>query len=195
MWSGLSRTLGGLALALVAMGGVAHGQYCPVGCGDQRDQLIQEYSIYGVNLTPTCSSFTQSASTNYYSFSSLNYPSRSTAPATYSWAILRSPLIKTNPNNVYGLDVWTAFYNAIAQTSGARTITSGYRCPSQNAAAGGAHQSRHMYGDATDFANLSGGQTEWNNMVTAAQEANADYIEPQTGPCKLGCVHADWRNH
>jgi hypothetical protein len=32
-------------------------------------------------------------------------------------------------------------------------------------------------------------------LWTAAAKANADYIEPQSGPCKLNCLHADWRNH
>jgi hypothetical protein len=32
-------------------------------------------------------------------------------------------------------------------------------------------------------------------MQTAAGSAAADYIEPDTGPCALKCVHADWRGH
>jgi hypothetical protein len=149
-------------------------------CDTDRNNIITEYSAYSVNLTPACANFTQTASSQYFAFSAFN-------TGDYAWALVKAPL--TAPSNSDGLDAWRAAYGA------ARTINSAYRNPAHNAAVGGAAQSRHMYGDAVDLRNQSGTQNEWNAMVLAAQTANADFIEPQTGPCGLGCTHADWRYH
>lgn len=34
---------------------------------------------------------------------------------------------------------------------------------------------------------------EWLRMKDSAEKAGADYIEPLNLPCKLDCLHADWR--
>ena len=56
-------------------------------------------------------------------------------------------------------------------------------------------QSRHMYGDAADLRNESRTEEEWKAMYGAALRAHASFREPRDGPCKLNCVHADWRPH
>ena len=153
------------------------------GCGDERDQMIAEYAAYGVSLSPTCSSFTQTAHSVYFTFAELNVYN------TYPWAIIRPPLTVAASAG-YGLDRWRQSYGS------ARNTNSVYRAPAHNAAVGGSSNSRHMFGDAVDLRNQSGSQTEWNAMVTAAGStgAKADYIEPQS-ISGLAHVHADWRNH
>jgi hypothetical protein len=152
----------------------------PTGCGDQRDTIIQEYSTYNVGWAPLCSSFSQSAQSQYFLPPELMQNN--------AWAIIRGALT-TPPSSGYGLDLWRQSYGA------QRSPTSVYRTPSHNAAIGGAPHSRHMFGDAVDLANASGTQGEWQNMYNAAQVAGADYIEPQAGPCGIACTHGDWRYH
>ncbi len=150
-------------------------------CGDERDQIIKEYKDHSVNLTPECSNFTKTAHSVYFSYAELkvNDP--------YTWALIRGPLT-IDKSSGYGLDKWRDAYGS------SRIINSCYRSPKKNSDIGGAAQSRHMYGDAADLRNASGGDTEYNAMVTAAQTAKADYIEPVSGPCAKACVHADWRD-
>jgi hypothetical protein len=152
------------------------------GCGDQRDQMIAEYVTFGVNLAPTCSSFTQSAHSVHFSFAELN------ASNPYSWAIIRFPLTVAESSG-FGLDRWRA--NAGGTP---RFVNSAYRAPAHNAAIGGASQSRHMFGDAVDLRNLSQTLAEYTLMSNAANNAGASFIEPLTGSCGLACIHADWRN-
>jgi len=68
-----------------------------------------------------------------------------------------------------------------------------------NSQVGGAAQSRQMDGDAADLNNQSGLLSERQAMIAAAGqgagEAQADFEEPQDGPCGIACAHADWRSH
>ena len=60
----------------------------------------------------------------------------------------------------------------------------------------GAPGSRHQFGDAVDFQNVSHSQPELDTMNRTAREAGASYIEDKpTDPCviSMGCAHADWR--
>ncbi len=170
-------TSGGLTFNVTAPGGG--------GCGYERDTLIQEYATYNVNLTPECAWFTQSASSQYFTFSELHVND------FYSWALIRQPLV-VNKSSGYGLDRWRELYG------GPRTVNSGYRSPSKNASIAGAAQSRHMYGDAVDLANASHTRQEYDDMANAAKYGNpnagASWVEDWSGPCGDGCVHADWRN-
>jgi hypothetical protein len=145
--------------------------------------MIQEYVNYAVTPYPTCPDFTQTAHAVYFAFSELN-------TGDYSWGLIRLPLT-TASSSGYGLDDWRVNYGA------SRIVNSAYRNPVRNAAVGGAFSppSRHMFGDATDLRNQSGLMAEYNAMVSAAQAANADFIEPTNGPCGTACTHADWRNH
>ncbi len=151
------------------------------GCGDERDNLIQQYkdfnvvdSTSGAPFVPTCHDFTQTADNNSFSFAEFNVNN------TFSWALIRTPLL-------LGVDLWIATYGS------PRHINSAYRNPQHNNAVGGAPRSRHMFGDATDLRNETGSQQEWNAMHQAAQTIQADWIENINGPCQLNCVHADWR--
>jgi hypothetical protein len=150
-------------------------------CGDERDEIIQEYVDEGVDLKPECSDFTQTAHSAYFTHQEL------TVKEPHFWALVREPLT-LDTGSGYGLDKWRDAYGS------ARKINSGYRSPKKNASIGGAKLSRHMHGDAADLNNDSGSDSEYAAMKTAAQSAQADYIEPETGPCKKVCVHADWRD-
>ncbi len=153
------------------------------GCGDERDQMIAEYATYGGYLSPTCASFTKTAHSVYFAFAELNVND------SYSWAIIRYPL--TAPaSSGYGLDLWRADAGGVP-----RYVNSAYRAPAHNQAVGGVPNSRHIFGDAVDLRNVPQTQAEYNLLSNAANEAQADYIEPWTGPCGSGCVHGDWRNH
>ncbi len=170
-------------------------------CHDDRDKLVAEYGnqvvgdiSYGKTplprFTPACFLFTNSDHSSYFQFSEINKscPSQNYSPE-FGWALIKNPLIA--PSTVgYGLDAWRENYGS------ARTINSGYRDPVQNSSCGStATGSRHQFGDAVDLRNDSGGVPEWNRMVNAANDADADYVEDQNEPCGLGCVHADWRYH
>jgi uncharacterized membrane protein len=156
-------------------------------CNDVRDQLIKEYSDYGVTLFPTCTQLTQMAHSAYFTFSEINTPCPSQSTAEFSWALVRQPFVAP-ASSKYGLDAWrTAF-------GGPRIINAGYRDPAQNGLCGGVPStSRHMYGDAADLQNQSRTEAEWSAMYQAAKVAHASWREDRNGPCGIGCVHADWR--
>ena len=156
-------------------------------CGDDtKNRLMQEYAgpTYPIHnyFVPQCSDFTGSRHANYFSFSEL------TVHSDYSIALLRDPLIADSSSG-YGMDKWRELYGS------ARTVNSAYRNPHHNAAVSGAANSRHMYGDAADLNNDSSTYDEWQQMLFAAYDANADYLEGQNDPCQTDCVHADWRSH
>jgi hypothetical protein len=153
----------------------------PGNCGDQRDDIRREYVTHRVNLRPACQDFTQTRHGTYFTFNELN-------TGDFNWALIRDPLIVNEVNN-YGLNRWRLEYG------GPRIVNSAYRNPARNARVGGVATSRHMHGDAADLRNVTQTVNEYNSMAQAAGRANADFIEPLNGPCMLGCVHADWRNH
>ncbi len=164
-------------------------------CADDRDILIAEYTSYR-GYIPQCNWFTQSAHSLHFTFAQLNTPCPSYATPEYSWAMIRQPLVIPSSRG-YGLDDWQDWYSRLTGEQTPRTISSGYRDPYQNQLCGGVLNNRHVYGDAVDFLNVSGTQLEWRNMWAAAGpgKARADFREPINGPCGLGCVHADWRQH
>jgi hypothetical protein len=151
------------------------------GCGDERDTIIKEYTDNGVAWTPGCADFSQNAHSDHFTFDEFN------VSGDYSWAIVEASLTIPDSSS-YGLERWRKEYGA------SRIINSAYRNPKHNNQVGGAKDSRHMYGDATDLRNESRTEDEWSNMQAAATRAKADYIEPRNGPCDIGCVHADWRS-
>ena len=160
-----------------------------VTCGDaNKDALIQEYRTYPTDpnspFIPTCNIFSQFTQSFFFQASELR------TGDDYSWALIRLPLTVDHTLG-YGMDLWRANYGS------SRIVNSGYRNPKHNAdpSVGGVANSQHVFGTAADLRNQSGGTTEYNNMVTAAQNANADFIEPTSGPCGMACVHADWRSH
>lgn len=147
-----------------------------------------------VPFTPTCFDLTKSAGSQYFSFAEINVPSPSQGSPEFSWALVKKPLVVSAAAG-YGLDYWRQILGV------SRIINSGFRDPAQNKRAGGVESSRHQFGDAVDLRNQSGSVQEWQLMFDTAGSrilntgARADFREPQSGPCKLGCMHADWRYH
>jgi hypothetical protein len=159
--------------------------YNPVGCGDERDTIISEYTtnnnvafakgtIIPFNPAPTCDMFTQ----GHPDFNVNN---------NVTWELVRSPVL--------GYSNWQSNYGA------ALTITSSYRSPQHNASVGGANGSRHVLGDAVDVSNSLQTPSNWDLIYNAAQAAGADWLEDKSSkypcqctPSKCDCVHADWRN-
>jgi hypothetical protein len=180
-----------ITYTVTCLGPLGENNYGPVGtpgsasatltllCGAQS--IIDEYPAYSVGFTPVCSDFTQTRQSVYFSFAELN-------TGDFTRALIADSLIAPASLN-YGLDKFRVAFG------GSRIINSAYRNPARNAAVGGATNSRHVYGDAADVRNVSGGQVEWDLMRDAMQAANAGWIEPLNGPCGLSCVHGDWRQH
>lgn len=167
----------------IPVDGPVESEQCP---GDAtRGGLVQEYKDYHVSnpdiVQPVCADFTSTRSSQHFGFNELR------ANSSPSVALVRDPLIVAASSG-YGLDLWRDYYGS------SRIINSAFRAPNHNSSVGGARYSRHMFGDAVDLRNVSGTQNEWGDMVLAAQAADADYVEPQSGPCGLGCTHADWRD-
>jgi hypothetical protein len=160
-----------------------------VRCGDARDLARYEYDSYGVRDSsmappvkwrPFCEDFSQTRSSAYFAFAELNW-------GDYSWALIRQPLI-IGATAGYGLDKWRQNYGL------PMTVNSAYRNPAHNAATpGSAQNSRHMFGDAVDIRVPSQTVTEWQDIEDALEGAFPSFIEPQSGPCQLKCVHGDWR--
>ena len=159
-------------------------------CGDQRDQIIQEYISYSVFFyqrstplasAPQCTDFTQFVQTASYNFGDLN------TGDYLSWAIIRSPLVAPASAG-YGVDAW-----ALQAGAPVRPLNSVYRNPARNFSVRGAPRSRHMFGDAVDMRNVTRTVQEWNSLYKAARRARAFTPEGLDGPCGIGCVHADWR--
>jgi hypothetical protein len=152
-----------------------------VRCGDARDAIIAEYRARpAIGLIPTCDDFSQSRSSAYFSFPQLN-------TGDHNWALIRQPLI-VGAWTGYGLDKWRENYGQ------QRNINSAYRNPERNFSVPGAAQaSRHMFGDAVDMDVATNTLVEWLEIADALEDALPSFIEPQDGPCKLGCVHGDWR--
>jgi hypothetical protein len=151
-------------------------------CGDQRDQIIAEYAALGGYLSPTCSSFTQTDHAAHFTFNELNVNN------PYSWAIIRFPLT-ASASASYGLERWRANAGGVP-----RYVNSAYRPPQHNQNVGGVPNSRHIFGDAVDLRNVPRTEAEYNLLKNAALDADAGYVEPLSGSCGYGCVHADWRN-
>lgn len=146
----------------------------PPTCGDERDQLIQEYTDYGVtNLHPTCSDFTQTAHSEHFTFAELNW-------GTYSWAIIRQRLLD-------GLEAMRTEYG------GPLTITSGYRNPAKDATFTNPPNQypngQHRFGLAAD---ISSNSLTWLPLSQAGKRAGA-CVEP-LAMSGFAHVHVDWRS-
>lgn len=185
-----------------AQGG-SQGGVTVAACSGQVP-IIQEYVTYSVvdsttkqPWVPSCGWLTQTAHSVYFTFAEL------TVNETVAWDLIKYPLTVSQSQN-YGLDDWRSLLG------GPQTVNSGYRDPAHNHSIGGAVDSRHMLGDAIDLANAtrshdeyvtkacnasaSYSNTHYSLNCTNTTDAGAGYVEPWTGPCGTGCVHADWRN-
>jgi hypothetical protein len=139
-----------------------------------RAQIKAEYAKYNVNLTPQCEDFSDARHPDHFSFNELN-------TGDYTVALIRDPLIVGSSTD--GLEKWRSQYGS------PMTVTSAYRNPARNQAVGGAAGSRHVFGDAADIA-TGGDHNVWNSLQTAAQNANADFIETTADACGWNCLHA-----
>ncbi len=139
-------------------------------CGDPRDQIIAEYPAYHVDFTPSCPEFTQGAHSEHFTFAELN-------SGDYTWAIVRLTLLT-------GIES-TRINNGSAPLK----LNGGYRNPAHNATVPhSAPSSRHVHGDAVDFAS---DQSAFDALRAAGKKANA-CAEP-SGMSGYGHVHLDWR--
>jgi hypothetical protein len=147
---------------------------------DEIDQARQEYIDMGKNSKPGRSEFSNSgqSSGGNFSFAALNY-------GDYSYAIIAASLYS-------GLEAIRAAIGNLPITP-----TSGYRNPRHNASAGGAPESRHIYGDATDFhirdvnGDSNENQADWVILANAAcDDAGAGFVERYSQSSTH--VHADW---
>lgn len=146
----------------------------PPQCGDERGNIIEEYVSRGVNLQPSCSDFTTSASSTYFSSSEYNHN------GYHHYYISRSSLRS-------GADATRTNYGGLL------VVTSGYRCPDKQCdincgAIGGG---RHMHGDAIDFASYSSDAT-WDAIADAADSVAGSCIEPMSVSTN-NHVHVDFR--
>jgi hypothetical protein len=162
------------------------GQSKSSGCGDDRNQLIKEYSnpSYLADLTPLCSDFTPSSNTNpslHFTFSQLDISDTQNNPPSPDfpdWAILKSSLLN-------GLEVIQA-----AIRNSALQINSAYRTPLVNNSRSPQHpKERHIHGDAVDIQTSK--NMSWQTLHNIARNAYPNAcIEPQDS---TGHIHIDWR--
>src|SRR5690349_12330123 len=96
--SELLRTLGVIAVvSCTQFVSDARGQGAK--CGDERDDIIQEYVDEGVDLKPQCGDFTQTSHSAYFTYKEL------TVNEPHSWALIGGPLA-VDKGSGYGLDKW-----------------------------------------------------------------------------------------
>src|SRR5262249_7405487 len=121
--------------------------FCDVqGCGDVRDQIIQEYITYGTAAVPRCTWFiyvpTAGNASEHFTYAELNRTN------DYSWVFIYGILPP-------GLEL-TRTYNGNVPLY----VTSGYRNPARNcdynvSCTNQARDSQHIYGTAADLRTVS----------------------------------------
>jgi len=143
-------------------------------CGDERGSIIEEYSSRGVDLQPSCSDFTTSASSTYFQ------PHEYNKNGYHQWYIARGSLLS-------GADTVRSNYGS------ALIVNGSYRCPDKQcdircASIGGG---RHMHGDAMDFNSYHDTPTWWA-IRNAANTVSGRCIEP-LDLSSNSHVHVDFR--
>lgn len=147
---------------------------------------LTQYQREHASFMPNCGYFQTNLHTIYFDWSDL-------APETSTYGIYLLPIwvdtSEMSPGVRVGLDAWRMTYGA------ARNLNSVYRQPHRNydMVPRGAKGSSHMRGVAVDMRNETHTLAEYDAMHSAALTVRASYIEPTSGPCGLGCTHADWR--
>ena len=151
----------------------------------QRTRLRREYGTYGVHLIPECWMFTDNNGSALFSFQTLNQ-------GHYNVALLTDAFLRPSSSG-FSLDAWFSE----AQKSEPQisfTINSAFRSPKKNAnlkPIAGATNSRHLYGDAADV-DTGDVDARYDRLIQAARDLNM-WTEPDNGPCKKACAHADLR--
>lgn len=110
-------------------------------CDPEVETMIAEYTTYNVNLRPTCSDFTKSGGSTYFTWSELNGYFQDGNPHN-PWGMVSSALIN-------GLEATRANYGYPIR------LSSGYRCPHGNSDVNGATNSYHTHGRAADMFSVS----------------------------------------
>lgn len=107
-----------------------HRQSTSSTCGDERDDIIQEYVVRRLSTVPACGHFAANRRSRNFSFAEMN-------SGDHRWAWIETDLLDglENTRRAYGAPM---------------TITSGYRCPEKNERVGGARNSPHLFGRAAD---------------------------------------------
>jgi hypothetical protein len=154
--------------------GPAYGGFYPVHldttvdqeyvCGEPTvDELVREYenALYLVSIRPDCDDFAASGGTAHFTWTELNGLFANGNPHP-PWGMVTQGL-------KYGLETIYANY---ASFSGIQ-LTSGYRCPHGNVAAGGVPDSFHVHGRAGDLLRPGWTQTEFDTVRNIAIAAGA----------------------
>lgn len=144
-------------------------------CGDERGNIIAEYHDQGLDLTPTCTNFTQSVpGASHYSFGQWN-------SGSYSWALLEEAVTSNT-------------YCVVDNYGSAPGFNSGYRNPVHNVGVGGAQNSRHVHGDAVDLDTPNApDDTAYNLLRHIAKNVGCGTacVEPRS--ISPGHYHGDYR--
>ncbi len=152
--------------------------------GSERD-CVGSMVLYGVHLIPECWMFTDNNGSALFSFQTLNQ-------GHYNVALLTDAFLRPSSSG-FSLDAWFSE----AQKSEPQisfTINSAFRSPKKNAnlkPIAGATNSRHLYGDAADV-DTGDVDARYDRLIQAARDLNM-WTEPDNGPCKKACAHADLR--
>jgi hypothetical protein len=156
--------------------------------------MYQEYRnpIYSNSLRPSCADFKSSGGSTNFQWSELT--NHLPGNPHYPWGIVKSELTA-------GLEATRTAYN-----HGGILLTSGYRCPHGNSAAGGETNSSHTHGTAADMYSADHGRQAWTEteflrLRNAAFStgkttylSNWDTYSPRS--CVVGCdrhLHATFK--
>lgn len=137
-------------------------------CGDERDDIVQEYVDSNLSTVPTCDHFTADRSSPNFTFAEMN-------SGDHRWAWIEADLLD-------GLENTRRRYGA------PMTITSGYRCPERNEMVGGVRNSRHQFGDTVDVSAET--REEQRDLIRAATRSGARKVLGY--PRYRRHVHLEW---
>jgi Peptidase M15 len=155
--------------AVLAMSSLLSGNALSAPCGDERDSLVAEYVQANGPFKPSCGDFTRESHSAHFTFAELN-------SGDFSWAILRAELLA-------GIEQTRQSYGDPLN------VNSGYRNPAHQQSVNGAViDSRHVHGDAVDFASV---ESTWKRVRDAGKQAGA-CAEPLVLSGSAH-VHLDWR--
>ena len=134
-------------------------------CFDERDVLAAEYMRAAVAWKPHCSVFTNTGGSANFSWNELNDWVRDNHH--YPWSYI-------NPSLTTGLEATLRNYGRDDIR-----LSSAYRCPEGNKAAGGSVNSFHLHGRASDMyaRRLSWTQQEFDLLRAAAWSTNPRPVE------------------
>jgi len=151
-------------------------------CGDERDDIIEEYVrdiLIPASATPECADFRSNGGTVHFTWSELN-DGWSGGSGHPPWGMVRGSLTS-------GLEATRSAYNR-----GGIKLTSGYRCPHGNDDIGGAKNSPHVHGAAADMysADHPWTEEEFDLLRVAAESTGASTLPWERYTDRH--LHAEW---